>query len=320
MQTIIDPHNELMAPRKNTPRDVFLHLFTMAALYWSAVSFITLCWQYVNYFFPDVLNTYDNQSYVWAIRFSVASLMIVFPLFLLASWYLARIYRQESGARDSRIRKWLIYITLFFASLIIIGDLISVIYNFLGGDVTIRFVLKALSVLVVAGVIFWYYLDDVRRPSPSSANKFVAWASGAVVVAMIIGAFFIVGSPITARRSQFDDRRISDLQTIQYQVVNYWQRKGQLPDTLADLNDSISGYQAPTDPETSQPYEYAIQSPFAPSFQLCATFNLSSSVSAKSLSSYPYGDAAQNWNHSAGRFCFDRTIDQQLYPPLDRGK
>src|SRR5438132_4874360 len=43
--------------------------------------------------------------------------------------------------------KWLIYLTLFVAALIIIGDLVSLIYNFLGGDVTIKFVLKALSVL-----------------------------------------------------------------------------------------------------------------------------------------------------------------------------
>ena len=58
----------------------------MVALYWSAISFITLCWQYINYFFPDVLALrYGDQSYVWAIRFAVSSLIIVFPVFILVS-------------------------------------------------------------------------------------------------------------------------------------------------------------------------------------------------------------------------------------------
>ena len=126
--------------KRNLPRDVFLHLFVMVALYWVSISFITLCWQYINYFFPDILAIrYGNQSYIWAIRFSVASLIIIFPLFILASWYLNKIYEREAQVRESKIRKWLIYLTLFAASLIIIGDLVSVIYNFLGGDVTTKF-------------------------------------------------------------------------------------------------------------------------------------------------------------------------------------
>ena len=150
--------------KANLPRDIFLHLFAMVALYWTAISCITLCWQYANYFFPDVLAMrYGYESYLGAIRFAVASLVIIFPLFILASWYLNGIYRKEARVRESRIRKWLIYLTLFVASLIIIGDLVSVIFSFLGGDITMRFVLKASSVLLVAGVIFGYYLDDVRR-------------------------------------------------------------------------------------------------------------------------------------------------------------
>ncbi len=321
MEPTINPHNELMPPvKRNTPRDVFLHLFAMVALYWSAISFITLCWQYINYFFPDpLLVRYAGQAYVGPIRFAVASLIIIFPLYILASWYLNKVYRREILVRDSKIRKWLIYLTLFIAALVIMGDLVTVIYSFLGGEITIRFVLKALSVLVVTGAIFGYYLDDVRRPQPSMVGKHLAIISMLVMLGMIIGAFFIVGSPQDAYKSQLDQQRISDLQGIQYQIVNYWQRKEMLPNTLADLNDPIAGYAIPSDPVTHQPYAYAITGASALAFQLCATFDLASDNNTQTQPMYP-GAYSENWNHLAGYHCFDRAIDQQLYPPLLKGK
>ncbi|MEK7085265.1 MAG: DUF5671 domain-containing protein, partial [Patescibacteria group bacterium] len=62
-----------------------------------------------------------------------------------------------------RIRKWLVYFTLFAASLFIIGDLIALIYNFLQGELTVRFFLKILTVFFVAGSVFWYYFMDIRK-------------------------------------------------------------------------------------------------------------------------------------------------------------
>ncbi len=315
--------------KRNLPRDVFLHLFAIVALYWSAVSFITLCWQYINYFFPDVLALrYGGNSFAGTIRFSVASLIIIFPLFILASWYLNKIYRREADVRESKIRKWLIYLTLFITSLVIVGDLVTVIYNFLGGDVTVMFILKALSVLVVAGVIFWYYLDDVKRSEPSKSAKYFASATGAIILILVIGAFFIVGSPKTAGLMKIDQQRVSDLQNIQYQVVNYWQSKEQLPENLSDLNDSISGYIAPQDPKTNQPYEYNIKDSTALTFELCAVFSsdskVQSGIKTMPVPAYPVydggGGVSQNWEHSQGRVCFERQIDKQLYPPINDRK
>ncbi|OGZ70087.1 MAG: hypothetical protein A3F47_01595 [Candidatus Staskawiczbacteria bacterium RIFCSPHIGHO2_12_FULL_38_11] len=308
---------QIEAPKRNLPRDVFLHLLAMVTLYWSAVSFITLCWQYINYFFPDALNY--NYGYTGAMRFALASLFIVFPVFMLVSWFLNKIYAKESAVRESKIRKWLIYLTLFVAALVIIGDLVFVINTFLNGEITARFILKAFSILVVAAVIFGYYLDDVRRSTPSKSARYFAWGTSIVILIAVIGAFFVVGSPISARRAQFDQQRINDLQGIQYQVLNYWQRKGVMPQNLSDLDDSISGYSAPKDPETGTAYEYNVKSATNLTFELCATFNLKS-LQANNQKAvpviYPGDPYSQSWDHAAGRVCFDRTIDQQFYPPI----
>ncbi|MBI1866155.1 MAG: hypothetical protein HYS02_00100 [Candidatus Staskawiczbacteria bacterium] len=315
--------------KRNLPRDVFLHLFAVVTMYWSAISFITLCWQYVNYYFPDVLNyNYGYMGFAGPIRFAISSLVIVFPLFILASWFLNKIYAKEAQVRESKIRKWLIYLTLFITSLVIIGDLIFVINTFLGGEIKARFILKALSVLAVAGVIFGYYLDDVRRSIPSKSAKYFASATGILILTLVVGAFFIVGSPMQARLIQFDQQRIGDLQNIQSQVVNFWQRKGQLPQSLTDLNDSISGYFVPNDPQNKISYEYNIKDLTSLTFELCAVFNLDSNAQSGAVKNIrqmpgqeyyvPYDGYSQNWNHSAGPFCFERTIDKKLYPPLDK--
>jgi len=314
---------ENIVPKRNTPRDVFLHLLAIVTLYWSAVSFVALIWQYVDYFFPDVLNRYYNYfSFTGPIRFAVASLIIVFPVFILVSWYLNKIYARESVVRESRIRKWLIYLTLFIAALVIIGDLISVINTFLAGGMTARFFLKALTVLLVAVVIFWYYLDDVRRETPSKLAKYFAWSTSAIVLIAVVCAFFIVGSPVTARLMQFDQQKISDLQTIQSEIVNYWQGKEKLPEKLADLQDPISGFIVPVDPQTSVAYEYNIKNSATLIFELCAVFN---KQGKGDLGYYPIsvpvaGQYSYNWDHEAGRVCFERTIDKQLYPPLNKIK
>ena len=70
--------------------------------------------------------------------------------------------QREPTKRASRVRRNLTYVTLFIASLVLIGDFISLVYNFLGGELTQRFVFKVLTVGLIAGSIFVYYLLDLR--------------------------------------------------------------------------------------------------------------------------------------------------------------
>ena len=112
--------------------------------------------------------------------------------------------------------------------------------------------------LIVAGVIFAYYLYDLRRDvgQKSSQMKMLVWAVSFGVLASIIGGFFIIGSPFTLRMKRFDERRVNDLQNIQYQIVNFYQRKGVLPNSLDELKDPLSGFNIPLDPDTNASYEY----------------------------------------------------------------
>ena len=55
------------------------------------------------------------------------------------------------------------YLTLVIAAAIIIGDLIAIVAGLLGGELTARFILKALTILAVTSSIFGYYLLDLQK-------------------------------------------------------------------------------------------------------------------------------------------------------------
>lgn len=166
LNCIINYDIKINMEQKNSPKDIFLHLLAIIALYASAGSFIALIFQYINIYIPDPLDQaryYTRLSAYSTIRWAIASLVVIFPIYVLTSWYVNRMYEMIPERRNLRIRKWLIYFTLFAAALIIIGDLVALIFNFLEGELTARFLLKALAIFFVAGSTFYYYLWDLRR-------------------------------------------------------------------------------------------------------------------------------------------------------------
>ncbi len=307
---------------KMTPKDFFIHLLGFLALYASIISFIVLFFQYINVLFPDKLNFYFT-AIINIIHQASAALLIVFAVFLLITWLIEKDFAKTPDKRDLKFRKWLIYFTLFASAVTIIVDLIRLVYDFLSGGLTTSFSLKVIIVLLVATGAFGYYFWDLKRTSNKKYQlpKIVAWISILIVLGGISAGFFIGGSPAIQRQRKADDIRIGHLQEIQAQIINYWQLKEKLPPQLADLKDSISGFEQPLDPETKVPYEYTIASPLA--FDLCATFNTVSLNNNSNTAGNPvmprsavyYGNDpySQNWSHNAGRTCFSRTIDPQLY-------
>jgi len=201
---------------------------------------------------------------------------------------------------------------------------------FLGGELTTRFLLKVSVVLLIAAGVLMHFIADIKgywKEFPEKA-RMVGWGAGALLVASIVAGFFIMGTPGQVRLYRFDDQKVSDLQNIQYQVVNYWQQKEKLPATLAELSDPISGQTIPADPQSGASYTYAQKS--ATSFELCATFNAETQHPSQNEGRYMTSPVMPGtkgedlsmlpWNHSKGETCFTRTIDPERYPPYKQAK
>ena len=290
---------------KSTPKDVFLHLLNIFTFYLSVISFITLYIQYISAIFPDPLNFYFT-SMANSVRLSTSILVIAIPVYILTSWLLGKDLANKPERRELKLRKWLTYFTLFISAVTIIIDLIMFVFSFLSGELTVQFFLKVFVVLLVAGAVFGYYVWDLRRKKMKSKTpKILAWILSFAVLASIVWGFFIIGTPAEQRDRRFDEERVGNLQVLQSQIINYWTQKEALPAGLDDLEDSISGFVPPKDPETDLPYEYYVIGDL--SFELCATFKTSS-----------YESSRQNWEYNAERTCFERTIDPDLYEETDR--
>lgn len=301
-----------MEYQKSSPKDVFLHLLAIIALYISVGGLITLLFQYVNLFFPDQLNPYSYYRVSGAVRWAMASLVIVFPVYILVSWILYKDFGRYPEKRELKVRKWLINFTIFAASLILISDLVTLVYNFLGGDLTARFLLKVGAILLVIGSVFLYYFWDLKKQFTKKQLRIFLFSSVTTILVSVIAGFFTAGSPFTARLHRFDEQRINDLQILQNEVLNYWINKDVLPQTLNDMKNDISGFIPLVDPKSGREYEYTVKDRLT--FELCADFELAA-VFSRTQPMMPgrFDSYEQNWGHGPGRFCFNRTIDPEFY-------
>jgi hypothetical protein len=310
---------------KITPKDFFLWFAAMAFLYASVFAFISLIFSYLDYAYPDALQYYSGDPYSGGISYEMASLIVLFPLFLILMRVIHRSIEVDPTRREVWVRRWALYLVLFVAGVTVAADLITLIMYFFNGDVTLRFALKVLVILLVAGAGFVHFLSDLRdywQKNPEKSH-IVGYATGALVIIAIVAGFFIVGTPWQARLYRFDDQKIGDLQNIQSQIVSYWQAKQVLPGSLSDLTNNISGFMAPVDPQTGASYDYAVKGQTA--FELCASFNAKTQPgslygrAAPMAISYPVKSGGNDvWQHASGRVCFERTIDPKLYPPYPK--
>ena len=144
-------------------REAFLYLVLFSTLYVSAFSLGRLLFQFINQAFPDPAAPAAVAAAVrQAIRWSISSLVVAFPVFLYVAWLTGRETRRDPSKRASKVRRWLTYLTLFVAAGVLVGDVTSLVYSLLGGELTARFVLKVSTIAVIAGAVFGYYLRDLR--------------------------------------------------------------------------------------------------------------------------------------------------------------
>jgi hypothetical protein len=138
-------------------RDAFLYLVMFSTLYVSAYQLGNLLFQFINLAIPDELEFGYREYVVGSIRWSTSALIVAFPIFLSMTMHINKGIAADPTRRSSGVRKWLTYLTLTGATLIVVGDIIMLLYNVLSGDLTLRFVLKVLVVAVIAGAVFSYY-------------------------------------------------------------------------------------------------------------------------------------------------------------------
>ncbi len=143
-------------------RDTFFYLLMFFALYFGMWHLGDLLFSFINQYVSDPSDS--NAYHGWdQQRWSTAAIMIAWPIFLFMSYLIRRDLLKDPAKRLAPVRRWLTYMTLFIASTALIIDATSLVYTFLGGATTLRFLLKVSVVAVISGTAFGYYLSDIRK-------------------------------------------------------------------------------------------------------------------------------------------------------------
>jgi hypothetical protein len=319
MEVFVECDLPIPVPRKrvsSSAKEAFLFLMLFSTLYTAVFALGAVLFDLININLPDPGEAV--LRWIGSLRFGIASVVVSFPIFLLISRVIVRENLRNPGQRISPVRRWLTYLTLFVASASIVTDLITLIVSFLSGDLTLRFGLKVLVVAVLAGIVFFYYLRDLRRDevAPSAeyrstrSAKFAFAAMIMAVLLIIVFGFWASGSPMKARLYAQDDQRVGDLADICRRVELYYLNKGVLPDSLDSCDVSPDTFIAKkADRVTGEPYGYRVID--TTRFEVGATFVMPSlSDSPPAAVGALYGDmsgAPGFWRHDAGRKTF--TVD-----------
>lgn len=141
-------------------REAFLYFVLFTTMYLSAFNIGSMIFQFIDRAFPQphmVVTSFRDP-----IRWPLSILIVALPVFLYSTWLIQRDIQMDPGKRVSVIRRKLTYLTLFISAFVLIGIFSSLVYSFLGNELTTPFVLKSLTAGSIAGLVFAYYLRDMR--------------------------------------------------------------------------------------------------------------------------------------------------------------
>ena len=295
--------------RRITAKEFFLVVPAFIALYVVVSNLLSLLFTIIDTKYPPIVNSnfYSTPS----ISLPVSILLVSFPLFILLRWLLAKEYIVRPELQNSGLNKWLNYLTLVLAGATVVMDLITTLYYFIDGrDLTSAFLFKVLAILVVAGGIFLYFLSELRDTLTPSTRMIWRIIATVVVLGSIIWGLTVLGSPRNQRLYRYDEQKVSDLQSLNGSVTNYYSLNGKLPETLKEVDQGY--YSSLTDQQTGEPYEYKKKTDTT--YELCAEFNKASredeSYARPYIDYYGYGSFSV---HPEGFHCFPQTINPNIY-------
>ncbi len=289
---------------KNQPKELFFQSLSLITLALSVISFTVLYWQIIYRAFPDPLQTYYGSSE--SIEGMMAMIIVAWPIYLVLNHFIRKDLATSAEARESRIRRWFSYITLFFATITLLIDLIVILKAFLGGELTVHFGLRLLVVLATAGAVFSYTLWDMKTKLGTRVPLIASALATLALLSAIIFGFMEIGTPAEQRDRRLDDERVQELTSIKYNALNFYTTNEALPKSLEDISFSPGDI---LDPVSTLPYRYTVVN--ATTFEVCADFAGKSfdDQVARPISK-PYGfTTEETFRHTAGENCFTLTID-----------
>jgi hypothetical protein len=231
----VQTEDQITAPaeKRNPAFHLFLYLVAFISLAFVVAGINNVYFQLINKFIqePEGVRVYSAMFDSGALKFAISSLIVAAPIYLGVFSMINRKLIKEEIEAASFVRKVITYLALVAFSAMSLGSIVSIIYNYLDGELTQKFFLKTLVFFIVSGYFFSFYFWEIRRKvfDLKQFRMFFSLAVLLVLSALIVG-FAIVDSPQVTREKRQDQQLLERLSTFRYDINNFYEQKKQLPD------------------------------------------------------------------------------------------
>jgi hypothetical protein len=291
----------------------FMYGIALVSLVITAVSTGSVVFQIINKYVSETGSLFSSTYTLSVLRMAVASLFIAAPIYFISAAKINKNFNAGNLRADSIVRKWLSYFILFVSSVVMIGYFIGIFYSFLEGELTIKFILKAATALVIAATVFSYYFYDISKKEAGKEKDAVSriyfWVSLTAILAVFISGIVFVESPAVTKKKRQDSEVTNRLMQIDSGISEFYKENGALPNNLSELSEKVAYFdeEATKNPITGNEVEYKVVS--AKKFELCTDFQLSNKNNNEKNDYY----ISTEWKHKEGRDCFTRTAFDENY-------
>jgi len=158
----------MMPPRRSGSgehaRDVFYYVLSFITLGFWTIALGQLLYTLIDRRFPDPALRVPSGSLLADVAWQLATIIIAYPCFVVIGRLIARDPQRRPDAADPGLRG-ITYIALILAAVIVLGDAIWFLAEFLRGELTTKFVLHSLVLIGIGGGVFAYYLKGLQAPA-----------------------------------------------------------------------------------------------------------------------------------------------------------
>ncbi len=300
--------------KNNSAKFAFLYMLSLVSLAFISINVGQIIFQLINKYIVDVLAQNNTAFSSEILTFAIASIVVATPTYYFTNKFIYQSLYKGELDKESGVRKWLTYLIIFVAFLVMIGSLIALLVSYLKGAITNQIILKSLSTLAISGIVFSFYFYDIRREKTEGYKdkilKIYFFGSLLIILATFTASLFIVESPKLARNRQIDQKVINNFYMINQEVNNYYQFYGKLPTDFLALQKEYPGL---TDdflknPITEEVFKYQVKGDRE--YELCATFLTDTLVDLQNKDMAYYTDPS--WPHGLGYQCISQKV-QVLY-------
>lgn len=297
-----------MTQQNNAAKYAFYYMLSLVALIFMSMSAGMIVFQIINKYIVDVINQYRGRFSPDQLKFAISALIISAPIFYFTTRQIFKNLFSGALDKDSQIRKWLTYFILLISSVVMTGWFIAVVNSFLDGELTLKIILKALTAVGIATIIFTFYLYDIKREKVAGVKDNIIrtyfYSSLVIVIAVFISSLFIIESPQETRDRKMDNEVLQKLHRLDSSVKGYYIENEKLPIDFSELTVEFNYLDNEDfeDSVTGEKFEYAVKEEKI--YEFCANFR-ASNEDEQDIYRDLYN---KEWEHSAGHQCFERKI------------